>query len=1260
MSKKDSFGGFLSDLEGRLIDSVQDSHQRRVLDTDSDEKRLFTRAPNAIEWCIDKKYQNVPSIFHHVRQYQIIRDFFQLRCPLPSCNTQTDAARDAWGKGREYLESENLLAWNNTLRDDVCPSCRTTRSEFYKDGLVKLMNQLHIISGMRSLSLDSHVLTSAGLTRVGDLLPPKPDTSVDYELSDMKVFGSGGWEPVTHAYYHGDLPSKLVRLRNKMEMTISHTHPLYGFNNGVWGWHRANTISTGAYVECVVNDAWPGRNNNFSEATKNKIKDIKYAGRVSYTTPQEFTPQLSSLLGYLMAEGSVNGRKHAGFTNGDQCTLDHFEELCINLFNYQPRYEFDTKSHLGQTNAIISHSGIREFLLCIGLGCSVAKTKTLPEPLWNVSEECISAYLRSYFEGDGTAAVEKESRKPTVACYTVSKQLALDTQQILWNLGIDASIFVSKSRAYGTGGKQFDHDAYSIRIYGNNILKFADKIGFTSRRKMRALDECVDLVKRTSCQQHKIPGVGHIIKEIHDKVPVPNSLYHAIRNVESGKYDAVSHGTLLEFIQHVDNHINCHEEFELMTGITRLGALRFFNKITVGSEYRALVDIYKSMGEARRTSLAAPIVRSISEKIEFGSKSGLSDTISHINSGRYSAMSKPRLKQIIDFVGNHIDSSEAHSIHASLLGGAFDVSRIREYLLTKTFDVSLLDQLKRLSNPWSRFVMVDSVSDGPAVPMADLHVPGTNSFVSNSIMNHNSGKTSTAGLMGTYMEHILSVIAQTHQGGLAGYWNQMPNQDFEVTFIASTDVQSQDTVWAKYTALRQGSPWIQKYIKWIKQKELEQPVINGARPWAYEELQKYISNGLLNVKYNSLNSSSGGMAGRTRIGAFIDELARFENTDSARSADEAYRVLENSLRTVRGKAEDMRETPWLGTMISISSPISFDDKAMRLLRDAPKIKNMYYGHWATWEFNPDLPRSKFDDAFEKDPIGAQRDFGANPPMAASPLIGDVDRFREMAIQKDLEPTAQFQAYIHVDRTGREYIASKSNSAKILRDGERYICADAGATFDQFAVACAHGEWVQSQSGRQLVTVYDWVFRMLPEAKPKRDVWFDSIVQVVEYLSKFYFIARVEFDRWQSSYLIQQIRDRGIDCKMESTTSDDYIKFLNDVNFSRVRMLPPALDDHAKEPIYMTAPGLAFYELERLERTADLKRVFNPRKGNKRGFDSDDVATVVAHVNKMVQSSVIDLSLANGRTARFKRESTGGHGWSGRGSIFKVPNNKRGW
>jgi hypothetical protein len=1133
-NENESLDAFLGKLKGKLGHQVVQSSSAIAPKIDEGLSHATTLAPNAIEWAVSPIYLNVPTLYVHVRQYQIIRDLFQLRCPLPGCNDQSPEAIDCWGKGKDYLESENLLVYNTAAGMDVCPHCLNTRADFEDDGLLDYNNQLHLVCGMRTISLNTHILTSNGLIRIGKLLPDNPEIDRFYPVENLTVYGQNGWEQVSDVYFSGHIESRNIILANGMVHGCSRVHPVYGFNGDTWGWHRAWNNIDKSYVQLVVGDKFVGAA-NFSSDINDNINNIKYAGYIDYNKPNSWSDSLGAYLGYLVAEGDVSRDDRIRFTNGDAQTLDHFRKLGIELYKFDSGPAIQRSHHSRPFDIVVSHAGIRRHLLALGLEESTAHTKTVPESIWSAPESAVCAFLRAYFEGDGTASVEKvkyrKNNKPVVACYTVSRQLALDIQQLLWNLGMDVSITSTKSREYGTGGAKFSHDAYSIRLYGCNILKFAEKIGFYSDRKKAELQKCVDIVRSSKMQYHRIPGLTNIVKSITSRVKLPAKLCTEIASVKSGRYDSMEWPLLDRLVRYLETTSeNASEEFKL---------------------------------------------------------------------------------------------------------------------------------LKYLSNPDFRFVKIKSIENGPSVPMADLHVPGTHSYVANSIMNHNSGKTAVAATIGTYIEHFATVMGH-RLNGLDSYFKQLPGQVFDITFVASTEVQSKDTIWSKFTELRRHSQWFTKYIRWIKQKQIEQQVPNGVRALEYRELDQRIENDFIKLKLVSMNSNSGGMAGRTRISGFIDELARFDSSDSSHGADEVYRVLDNSLATVRGAVANHGLPRWLGLMAAISSPISIEDKSMTLLKQCPSIPHMYWGHYPTWLFNPELSRESFEPAFQRDPIGAMRDYGAQPPSAASPLIPDPVTFRQLAIQPDLRPTSEFRSVVHADRIGREYISVITENAQLCRTGERFICYDAGAAFDQFAGACAHGEWVTTPEGRQLITVYDWVVRILPEIKPRRDVWFDFVVQSIEYLSKYYHISRIEFDRWQSTYLIQQIRDRGIMAEMQGTTYEQFVKFVSDVNYSRVRMLPPAPNDALLDPPVMSAAGLAFYELERLERDTDLKKVHNPRKGQRRGWNSDDVATVVVHVNDMVQSTVVDIDDSTSRKARLHREQMGGAGWGGRGSIYRPTISKRNW
>jgi hypothetical protein len=533
-----------------------------------------------------------------------------------------------------------------------------------------------------------------------------------------------------------------------------------------------------------------------------------------------------------------------------------------------------------------------------------------------------------------------------------------------------------------------------------------------------------------------------------------------------------------------------------------------------------------------------------------------------------------------------------------------------------------------------------------------------------------AGKSVCAGMIGTYTEHRLITIGLTHPGGLHTYFSTTKGDPLEVTFLASTDVQSQDTIWAKYTALRAESPWFKRFVPWVKQQEEMQVVPEGMKPWTYKETEKRITNQYPGMRLicNSLNSNAPGLRGRTRPAAFADEISHMNQTDSRQSAAEIYRALERSLRTVRSAVKREGGLPWLGLMASVTSPVSRKDKGWDLYVNADRVPSMYAKHYPTWEFNPYITRADLDEEFAKDPVGAERDYGANPPGAEHPLIHDEAKWKKLAIDFARVPTIEFDLYDYIDKTGQAYAAAKVKCCIFAMDRRpRYIAVDAGATFDQFAVTVGHAEYEETATGTRILSVIDGVCRILP--RPGVEVRFQSIVDIVERLMQSMPIARVEFDRWQSIQVIQQIRDLGIFAEKHSLSGKDYVTFKIDCFEGLVRMLPPLEGEYKqnsdtfvwlKDPPQLSHQAAAIYELCGLQQDPDTGDVKNPGKGKRRGWDSNDVAQTYVHVHYLCSRQGFtdrhdDRSL---RAAR-RRAEEGGRGWESRGGLARLPSSMAG-
>ena len=580
-----------------------------------------------------------------------------------------------------------------------------------------------------------------------------------------------------------------------------------------------------------------------------------------------------------------------------------------------------------------------------------------------------------------------------------------------------------------------------------------------------------------------------------------------------------------------------------------------------------------------------------------------------------------------------------------------------------------------------------------------------------------SGKSYLGAHVGGYFEHMLITWGMHGQGSIQRMLTQEKSETFECTFAAATATQARKTIYTKYREMRKNSPWITRYVKWVKQAEKRQ-VSGGVEKWRYKVNEDAIEDGWLRVRFNRIASDSSGAAGQTRILASIDEWARLINSEGTRSAVELYRVLNQSLKTVRIAVNLNRLPPFLGLMTNVTSPVAQDDPAMltyNMARDG-EIKHCYAWKGATWEYNPFMPRSEFDTEFTKDPVGAERDYGSNPPLAATPYIDDPQRFWQ-CIDWDRRPLVQYSYDLKEDQTGMKYIGASVEDCQVDPVHNYYVFIDAGQKWDAFSLVIARPEWVESHVtpdrgldqvmdahdvknalkgvhedsrvqgvpegmipvprgdrlavpgsmadfqerhlgremqraedlrgkthgandphfGSMLTTCIVSAFRIVPTKG--REIWFESIIDIIRTLKQRIKIVDFGCDNWNSVSSIQAIRNMGIPAQEVTLKIADFMAFKSMVYNNQVSMLPPAETDHLDlqanghlslgvSQTEMSGEGIALVELLKLSRSDDLNKVFNARKGSVRGQDSDDVARCIIGVNRLVQGSVVDPKAKN--------------------------------
>lgn len=255
----------------------------------------------------------------------------------------------------------------------------------------------------------------------------------------------------------------------------------------------------------------------------------------------------------------------------------------------------------------------------------------------------------------------------------------------------------------------------------------------------------------------------------------------------------------------------------------------------------------------------------------------------------------------------------------------------------------------------------------------------------------------------------------------------------------------------------------------------------------------------------------------------IDELGWFSGGKKAikLNPDEVYRPLNNSLKTIRNASKKLRINSGLFNIptayaVNISSPSTSRDKIMRLLHASEKAKSMYGFHYATWEMNPEYTREDFNEEFQVDPIGAQRDFGAAPPLTDSPFISE-----PQVLLENTRPSKKnilvYSTLFLKTKSGASYVGATLD--KIINPKcPVVVCLDAGYSRNAFGVS------VISYNSVSAKAIIEGVLEVKPvDGKPVHFLYvYEHVIEPI--LDKLA-VAAVFIDRWQSITIQQTIEDR---------------------------------------------------------------------------------------------------------------------------------------
>lgn len=330
----------------------------------------------------------------------------------------------------------------------------------------------------------------------------------------------------------------------------------------------------------------------------------------------------------------------------------------------------------------------------------------------------------------------------------------------------------------------------------------------------------------------------------------------------------------------------------------------------------------------------------------------------------------------------------------------------------------------------------------------DLHVPNTHEYFTNDILSHNSGKSIVVALLSTYIVHRVLMMQKPTEIYRVG-----PNQMLHGAFVALTAGQAKDTLYEPFYGYVLEAPWFKKYHALLDfyQQKYKQTI--------YKVMDSYILYRHRNLFVHYAGPDKRVLRGRTRIFASIDEIGWFDNSkDSGKvkvDASEVYIALERSLLTCRSAEQYQLGLDYdqclSAYFLNISSPSSVRDKICELVRLSEGSDKLLGLHKPTWEMNPNVPQDSpiIIEAYRKDPVTAERDYGANPPLSSNPFIRS--RAMVMDCMKDVGKNfIKYSQQIYRAKDGGKY--RYGSVQKIKNSTQPSIMAiDAGLTNNSFAM-----------------------------------------------------------------------------------------------------------------------------------------------------------------------------------------------------------------
>jgi replicative DNA helicase Mcm len=296
--------------------------------------------------------------------------------------------------------------------------------------------------------------------------------TVDFDVPSMAPDGSMVRRRATKVWKR-EAPDRMYRIRTAAgrELDVTPSHPLFVQSDNRPTARRADDLTTGDFV--AVPSALPTASRDRLEVD---VRRSRANNAVRFDVPDEWTPSLARLVGYVIAEGWVTRNEdnsgHLIVTNEDteilEDVLDAFDRLGLPCTERAGRDGKQAREvHCTASEFVSFLEQLEPAIL------ERSAEQRVPNTLNRACPEIQRAFLRAYIDSEGTVS----GKQRTVSVASMSRELLADVQQLLVGFGINSQL---RSRKNGS---------YRLAIGGEDVDRYCDEIGFVTDRKRSSATE---------------------------------------------------------------------------------------------------------------------------------------------------------------------------------------------------------------------------------------------------------------------------------------------------------------------------------------------------------------------------------------------------------------------------------------------------------------------------------------------------------------------------------------------------------------------------------------------------------------------------------------------------------------------------------------------------------------------------------------------------------------------------------------------------